>query len=144
LVGFYGEEQDVGVFGNGDVAGAGVDAELLGNGGGMLGRGVGAVDFGGRDGAACDDALDHGLCHVSASDESKLHNSLLKWRVLKRDSPFWTLFGGLPGLFCVAWALVAVARIRLGDRCWPTNSFPPILCHCEWRLGYGLHFLQGE
>ena len=45
LVGLYGKEQDVGVFGDGDVVGASVNAEFFGCGGGVFRRCIGTVYF---------------------------------------------------------------------------------------------------
>lgn len=77
LVGLYGKEQDVGVFSDGDVVGASVNAEFFGYGSGVFWRGVGAIDFTRRNSAASDNSLDHGFGHISASDESKFHKNLL-------------------------------------------------------------------
>lgn len=77
LVGLHGKEQDVGVFSDGDVVGASVNAEFFGYGSGVFRCGVGAIDFTRRNSAASDNSLDHGFGHISASDESKFHKNLL-------------------------------------------------------------------
>ena len=77
LVGLYGKEQDVGVFSDGDVVSASVNAEFFGYGGGVFRRCIGTVDFTGRNSTASDNSLDHGFGHISASDESKFHKNLL-------------------------------------------------------------------
>lgn len=98
LVGLYGKEQDVGVFGDGDVVGASANAEFFGYGSGVLGRGVRAVDFHGRNRAASDNSLDHGFGHISASDESELHECLLTWCSIQKGLSLMDAFGWvLPG-----------------------------------------------
>lgn len=93
LVGLYGKEQDVCVFSDGDVVGASVNAEFFGYGSGVFRCGVGAIDFTRRNSAASDNSLDHGFGHISASDESELHECLLTWCSIQKGLSLLDAFG---------------------------------------------------